>query len=141
MKKILIMGLSGSGKSTIAKEILALLLQEGKSVKYLNGDTLRKKFHDWDFSEEGRLRQAQRMKSLAEDSIDDFVLCDFIAPLEKMRDILKPDVVIWMDTIEKSSYIDTDAIFQFPETYDLRVKDKEYKKYGKEIFQLILTKE
>ena len=60
MKKILIMGLPGSGKTTLASKLVPLL-----NAKWLNNDEARKAANDWDFSEEGRLRQAKRMADIA----------------------------------------------------------------------------
>ena len=59
MKKILIMGLPGSGKTTLASELVPLL-----NAKWLNNDKVRKAAKDWDFSEEGRVRQAKRCRKL-----------------------------------------------------------------------------
>ena len=60
MKIILIMGLPGSGKTTLAKELVPLL-----DAKWLNADKIRTEYNDWDFSAEGRVRQANRMSNLA----------------------------------------------------------------------------
>ena len=59
MKKILIMGLPGSGKTTLASKLVPML-----KAKWINNDEVRKKANDWDFSEEGRTRQAKRMSDL-----------------------------------------------------------------------------
>ena len=60
MKIILIMGLPGSGKTTLAEELAPML-----NAKRLNADEVRKEANDWDFSEEGRKRQAKRMADFA----------------------------------------------------------------------------
>ena len=60
MKIILIMGLPGSGKTTLASELAPLI-----NAKRINADEVRKAANDWDFSEEGRTRQAKRMADLA----------------------------------------------------------------------------
>ena len=60
MKIILIMGLPGSGKTTLANELAPML-----KAKRLNADEVRKEANDWDFSEEGRKRQAKRMADFA----------------------------------------------------------------------------
>ena len=65
-KRILIMGLPGTGKTTLANELVKFL-----PIIHLNADEIRKYFDDWDFSKEGRLRQAKRMKRLS-----DFVLSE-----------------------------------------------------------------
>ena len=59
--KILIMGLPGSGKTTLASELVPLL-----KAKWLNNDVVRKAANDWDFSKEGRIRQTKRMAELAQ---------------------------------------------------------------------------
>ena len=59
MKIILIMGLPGSGKTTLATELAFLI-----NAKRINADEVRKAVNDWDFSEEARLRQAKRMSDL-----------------------------------------------------------------------------
>ena len=56
MKIILVMGLPGAGKTTLANELAPSL-----NAKRLNADEIRKAANDWDFSEEGRKRQAKRM--------------------------------------------------------------------------------
>ena len=60
MKIILIMGLPGAGKTTLANELAKLI-----KAKRLNADEIRKAANDWDFSEEGRKRQAKRMSDAA----------------------------------------------------------------------------
>ena len=51
MKIILVMGLPGAGKTTLANEMAPLL-----NARRLNADEVRKAANDWDFSEEGRVR-------------------------------------------------------------------------------------
>lgn len=118
--KILIMGLPGSGKTTFAKK----LVNELSSVLWLNADQLRTKYHDWDFTNDGRLRQAQRMFNLAEETDKDFVVCDFVAPLPKSREIFDPEFIIWMDTIAKGRFDDTNRLFVTPDDdYEYRITE------------------
>lgn len=115
------MGLPGSGKTTLAKQLLLDLSQKGKSVEWLNADDVRKKYDDWDFSYEGRIRQAKRMRDLADASHADIVICDFVAPLDEMRNIFNADITVWMDTIRKGRYEDTNQVFSIPLNYDVRI--------------------
>lgn len=121
IKKILIMGLPGSGKSFLSKSL-------AKDIKgiWLNADSVRKKFADWDFSLEGRKRQALRMSKLASFYIKKkkIVVADFICPLNITRKIFKPDLLVWMDTIKKGRFNNTNKIFFPPKKYDLRIKEK-----------------
>jgi adenylylsulfate kinase-like enzyme len=119
--KILVIGLSGSGKTTLAQE----LHQQLPSL-WLNADKIRSLYNDWDFLLEGRLRQAKRMASLADISEDDYVIIDMVAPLEEMRTIINPDLIIWMNTVQSSRYSDTDSIFESPLNADIIIADFDY---------------
>ena len=116
--KILIMGLSGSGKTFLSK-----LLQKELLCAWYNADNLREMANDWDFSDEGRKRQSYRMRALAdfEKENDRTVICDFICPTEEVRQIFDADFCIWMDTIKESNYEDTDKIFEEPVKFDLKI--------------------
>ena len=113
------MGLPGSGKTTLAKS----LKQKIDHCIHLNADKIRKEYDDWDFSNEGRLRQANRMSSLADEHLKKvkYVICDFVCPTNNTRDLLKPDYTIFMNTINRSIYEDTNKIFEMPK-FDFEVK-------------------
>jgi len=124
MKKILIMGLPGSGKTTLAINLEGVIKNDGHSITHLNADQLRETHNDWDFSYDGRIRQAQRMADYAKVCDDDYVIMDFVCPLPEMRGLVEPDYLIWMDTINKSEYEDTNLLFDPPSkgAYDLKIK-------------------
>ncbi len=136
MKKkiILIMGLAGSGKSTLAKK-----LSDKLNSEWLNADKVRSKFNDWDFSKKGVLRQATRMKNLSKFSKKKYVITDFICPYKKGRKILKPDILIWMDTIQRTRFkkIKLERIFQKPTNYDVKVTTKNSKFWSRVILDKI----
>ncbi len=115
------MGLPGAGKTTLAQALQARL-----NCAWLNADVIRKKYNDWDFGVEGRIRQSQRMREQADLVSSNYVIADFIAPLKQMRDIYAADYVIWMDTITEGRFEDTNRVFEPPETYDLRITDFNY---------------
>jgi len=121
-KKILIMGLPGSGKTTLAKKLVPLY-----NAVWLNADEVRKEADDWDFSLEGRTRQADRMKTYAQKAIDDGrnVVADFICPTEQTRADFKADYIIWMDTIKEGRFDDTNKMFVQPTNYDFKVTHKD----------------
>ena len=137
-QRILIMGLPGAGKTTLAQWILEHLQNEKKTVMWLNADDVRKKYNDWDFSYEGRIRQSLRMRELADGYDTDFVICDFVAPLVEMRNNFKADWTIWVDTIREGRYADTNAMFVEPEVYDFRITEQNAEKWGEFVAAHIL---
>ena len=120
-KRILIMGLSGSGKTTLSEKVVTVLSKRGKTVTWYNADVVREQHNDWDFSEAGRLRQATRLAEFAANSTSDYVLTDFIAALPEQRTIYAADYTIWMDTIKSCRFEDTNAAFDVPTKYDMRI--------------------
>lgn len=128
--KILIMGLPGSGKTYLATALKKYLEQEGKTVTWFNADQVRKDFDDWDFTPSGRIRQSKRMYDLAESATTDYVICDFVAPLVEMRNNFKADWTVWVDTIEKGRYEDTNKAFVPPEQYDFRIIEQNADKWA-----------
>ena len=114
------MGLSGSGKTTLEKPLAELV-----GGVHLNADDVRTRYDDWDFSTEGRLRQAERMLHLADGitMAGKIAVADFICPTEQTRQIYNPDYLIWMDTIDNSGHPDTDAMFEPPMEVNYHVKE------------------
>ena len=109
--KILIMGLPGSGKSHLSERLAPLI-----DAIWLNADKVRKDANDWDFSNEGRIRQSKRMRDLATKALNEgkHVIADFVCPTAKARSEFKPDFLIWMNTISKGRFEDTNKIFEAP---------------------------
>ena len=118
--KILVMGLPGSGKTYLSERLQPLL-----ESAWFNADKVRSMAGDWDFSEEGRLRQSLRMKSIAdfESSHHRIVICDFVCPTQETRKIFEADITIWLDTIEEGRFEDTNALFEPPSHVDFRIKE------------------
>ena len=128
------MGLPGSGKTTLASELVPLL-----NAKWLNNYKVRKAANDWDFSEEGRVRQAKRMAELAEKYKQEgkYVVCDFICPTPKARELFNADFIVWVDTIKKGRFEDTNAMFVKPEKFDFHVISQDAKVWATKIAEKI----
>ena len=111
-------GPPGAGKTTLADELAPML-----NAKRLNADEIRKAANDWDFSEEGRTRQAKRMSdaALKLKSEGHNVIADFICPTPEARKLFPADYVIWVDTIKEGRFDDTNKMFVKPEKYDFHV--------------------
>jgi len=115
---ILIFGLPGSGKSTFAKKLIG-----EQKFSYFNADEIRKMFNDWDFTEAGRIRQAQRMIGLTAYA-QGHCIVDFICPYNVWRDDY--DIKIWMNTIKEGRFENTNKIFEKPTKVDYEIKDYNY---------------
>ena len=134
MKIILIMGLPGSGKTTLADELAPLL-----NAKRLNADEVRKEANDWDFSEEGRKRQAKRMADFALRLKEDgnFVVADFICPTPEARALFPADFIVWVDTITEGRFDDTIKMFVKPDKFDFHVTTQDAKNWAPKIIKEI----
>jgi hypothetical protein len=121
-KKILIMGLPGAGKTTLARHLAPRL----NAVHY-NADDVRANVNrDLGFSESDRVEHARRMGWLCDQVVKAgcFTLADFICPTPRAREAFfegGPGFVIWMDRIQTGAYEDTNRLFVPPDHYDLRV--------------------
>ena len=118
--KILICGLPGSGKTTLAEPLAKLL-----GAVWINADVVRTSYDDWDFTPEGRIRQAQRMKHLSDGVVmaGKVAVTDFVAPTEKARAEFNADYTIWMDTIKEGRFEDTNKMFEKPADVDYHVSE------------------
>ena len=136
LKKILIMGLPGSGKTTLASKLVPLL-----KAKWVNNDEVRKAANDWDFSEEGRIRQAKRVADIAEkfkkEGNYDYLVADYICPTPQTRKLFNADYVIWVNTIKKGRFDDTNKMFVKPEKFDFEVTTQDAELWASKIIKKI----
>jgi hypothetical protein len=152
------MGLPGAGKTYFAERLKTWLETHGSissermtryevlpsssemhaKVDWFNADDVRRRFNDWDFSKEGRIRQSIRMLEFALTCSGDYVICDFVAPLVEMRNNFKADWTIWIDTIEAGRFEDTNRAFVPPDVYDFRITEQNADKWVEFVGQHIV---
>ena len=133
VKPILIMGLPGAGKTTLAKVLAPRL-----GAVLFNNDALRTNINkDLDFSVESRIEQARRMRWLCDQVVEAGhpAIADFICPTATTRDAFGEDdcFVVWVDRITSSRYPDTDKLFEKPARYDVRVEAEGRPEYWAEV--------
>ena len=128
------MGLPGSGKTTLSDKLAPLI-----KASRVNADEVRKKFNDWDFSLEGRIRQSNRMNELSDQEIkkNKNVVTDFVCPTKGARKKFSADYIIWMNTIDQGRFEDTNKMFEIPDNQEIDFEVKE--KNAEAIKHLILT--
>ena len=128
-KKILIMGLPDSGKTSLAK-----LLAPMFNAVLLNEDEVRKEANDFDLSEIGRSIHTNRMKRLADEAIQNNrnVVADFECTDDERKDF-NADYIIYMDTIKESK-------LELPSNFDFKVTHKDAQMFSFLIKQEILDK-
>jgi cytidyltransferase-like protein len=120
-RKILIMGLPGAGKTTLAAALAPRL-----NAVHFNADAVRQNINkDLGFSVDDRIEHARRMGWLCDRVVDagKFAIADFICPTAVTREAFGSAFVVWVDRIKKSRFPDTDAMFEPPERVDMRVTE------------------
>ena len=130
------MGLPGSGKTTLASKLVPLL-----KAKWINNDEVRKAANDWDFSEEGRIRQAKRVADIAEkfkkEGNYNYLVADYICPTPKTRKLFNADYIVWINTIKEGRFDDTNKMFVKPEKFDFEVTTHDAEFWAKKIAEKI----
>jgi hypothetical protein len=119
MRKILIMGLPGAGKTTLARRLAPLL-----GAPLFNADEVRANVsRDLGFSLEDRIEHARRMGWLCDRVVEagGHAIADFVCPTEATRAAFGPTFVVWVDRIEAGRFEDTNRLFQPPRRHDVRV--------------------
>ena len=128
------MGLPGAGKTTLANELAPMI-----KAKRLNADEVRKAANDWDFSVDGRKRQAIRMAELALKLKEqgNYVVADFICPTPEARKLFPADYIVWVDTIKEGRFEDTNKMFVKPDKYNFHVTSQDAKNWAPKILKEI----
>lgn len=119
MRKILIMGLPGAGKTTLARELAPLL-----NGVIFNADEVRAEINrDLGFSPEDRIEHARRMGWMCDRVVEagGIAIADFICPTPQTRAVFGAAFTVWVDRIKSGRFEDTNRLFVPPEHYDLRV--------------------
>lgn len=128
MKKILIMGLPHSGKTTLAQALAPLL-----RAVHFNADAVRENINkDLGFSVEDRIEQARRMGWLCDRAVEagHYAIADFVCPTFETRHAFGSDgsFRVYVNTDKHTPYEDTKALFEPPEwsSYNVYTQDAEF---------------
>jgi cytidyltransferase-like protein len=129
-RRILIMGLPGAGKTTLANALAPLL-----NAVVFNADAVRANLsRDLGFNHGDRVEHARRMGWMCDRVVEagGTVIADFICPTEDTRAAFGSAFTIWIDRIESGRFEDTNRMFVPPAGYDLRVKPEGTPQYWAE---------
>ena len=129
----------GTAKTLKNRALVCRKLAPLLNAKRLNADEVRKEANDWDFSEEGRKRQARRMADFAKKLKEEgnFVVADFICPTPEARALFPADFIIWVDTIKEGRFDDTNKMFVKPDKFDYHVTTQDAKNWAPKIIKEI----
>jgi cytidyltransferase-like protein len=119
MRKILIMGLPGAGKTTLAAALAPVL-----NAVVFNADAVRANLsRDLGFSHQDRVEHARRMGWMCDRVVEagGTVIADFVCPTEDTRAAFGQAFTIWVDRIAAGRFADTNRMFVAPSCCDLRV--------------------
>jgi cytidyltransferase-like protein len=119
MRKILVMGLPGAGKTTLATALAPLL-----NAVVFNADAVRTNLsRDLGFGHADRVEHARRRGWMCDRVVEagGTVIADFICPTEETRSAFGAAFTIWVDRISAGRFEDTNRLFVPPARYDLRV--------------------
>lgn len=118
-KKILVMGLPGAGKTTLARALARNL-----AAVHFEADAVRLHINrDLGFSLDDRIEQARRMGWLCDRVVEagHTAIADFVCPTDACRGAFGSAFVIFVDRIKQSRYADTDALFVPPKNFQIRI--------------------
>jgi hypothetical protein len=120
-KLILVMGLPGSGKTELSEQLAKEL-----NASHINSDTVRTMYNDFNYGIESEVYHARRLRRLSMISELDYSIVDSTSPRISCRDVMVPDYIIWMDTVQSSKYSEADEIFEPPTRYNIRITSTDY---------------
>jgi hypothetical protein len=130
-RKILIMGLPGAGKTTLARALTPKL-----RAAWFNADEVRVNLHkDLGFSHQDRIEHARRMGWLCDKVAEagGIAIADFVCPTAETRAAFGEAFVIYVDRIQVGRFEDTNRMFTPPDQYDVRVERDGEPQYWAEI--------
>lgn len=127
-RKILVMGLPGAGKTTLATAVAPLL-----NAVVFNADAVRANLSpDLGFSLEDRVEHARRMGWMCDRVVEagGTAIADFVCPTPETRAAFGAAFVIWIDRIKAGRFEDTDQMFVAPERADYTSLPRERRNTG-----------
>lgn len=135
-RKILIMGLPGAGKTTLATALAPLL-----GAVHFNADAVRANINrDLGFAPADRVEHARRMGWLCDRVVEagGWAIADFVCPTPEARAAFGEAFVVFVDRIEAGRFADTNRLFVRPDRVDLHVGPEGTPTYWAERAQALL---
>ena len=117
--RILVMGYPGSKKDSITKKIA----ERFEECAVIDSMEERVKVKDLDFTIDGHMRHCYRMLNMARGSTSPVTIVNMTTPLQKMRQILNPDIIVWVSDKTECQYPEVNTMYEVPFVYDVECKD------------------
>lgn len=123
MKKILVMGLPGAGKTTLSLELAKML-----NAVHFNADEIRKEVNkDLGFEPQDRIEHARRMGRLCDIVVrsGQYAIADFVCPIPETREAFGLDntFVVFVNRTPVRNFADTTKMFVAPNMSHVVVTD------------------
>tara|TARA_Y100000588_G_scaffold369430_1_gene438425 strand:+ start:1583 stop:2386 length:804 start_codon:yes stop_codon:yes gene_type:complete len=138
-RKILIMGLPGSGKTSLAEVLVPKL-----NAVWFNADAIRQEINkDLGFTNEDRIEHARRIGKLSDWAKmgGNYVVADFICPTQDTREAFNADFTIWVDRIEEGRYEDTNKLFEPPKNADIKLNEGSPEQWADQVLKVLYKTE
>jgi len=133
--RILVMGYPGSKKDGVVEKLLKRL----ENCSVIDSMMERQKYKTIDYTEAGHMRHCYRILKLARQSRSPATIINMTCPLEKMRQILNPDIIVWVSDKTECEWKEVNEMYEIPQMFDVECQSDSDEEIDS-IVKRILTK-